>query len=156
TAGGARSVNWYAHAVLAERISPDPGCVLGAMLPDLAAIVGVRALVPDAGPLAFGMRLHASADAAFHAAPEFVARVAAGRAALEAEGLARGGAWGAAHVGVELLLDGWLAQRTPPSPTFAAALALAARLADDARLFRPAPDAARWRLLCERLQEGEL
>ena len=149
-------MNWYAHAVLAERVSPDPACVLGAMLPDLAAALGLRARPPADGALARGMLMHAAADAAFHAAPEFVLRVARGRAALEAEGLARGRAWGAAHVGIELLLDGWLAGRAPRSAAFSAALGLARELAADTALFRPAPDAARWQLLCERLREGEL
>jgi hypothetical protein len=149
-------LNWYAHAVLAERTSSDPACLLGAMLPDLAAASGLRVAPPAAGPLAQGLRLHALADAAFHAAPEFAALVAAGRGALEAAGLPRGSARAASHVGVELLLDGWLALQRSRSAAFHAALRAAARLADDAALFRPAPRPDRWLALCARLLGGEL
>ena len=149
-------MNWYAHAVLAEARCADPRCLLGAMLPDLAGAVGLRARPPCAGALSLGFRLHGAADAAFHAAPEFGALVSAGRASLEAAGLARGSARAAAHVGIELLLDGWLAAERPRSAVFGAALALAAAFAEDAALFRPAPEPARWRALCARLLEGEL
>jgi hypothetical protein len=148
-------VNWYAHALAAARHSSDPRCVLGAMLPDLASALRLRFAPPPGGALALGWRLHAAADAAFHGAQEFVQLVAAGRAALEAEGVARGPARAAAHVGVELRLDGWLARRGRP-PVFSAALACAADLAEDASLFRPAPEPARWRALCARLLDGEL
>jgi hypothetical protein len=147
-------MNWYAHAVVAEEQTGDPACVLGAMLPDLAAAVGARVAPAREGGLADGLRLHAAADAAFHAAPAFAALVADGRAALETAGLARGGARGAAHVGIELLLDGWLAERRGRSAIFAAALALAAPLAAEPRLFRSAPDPARWLELCARLRTG--
>ena len=149
-------MNWYAHAVLAERASRDPACLLGAMLPDLAAASGLRVALPSGGALALGLRLHARADAAFHAAPEFAALVSAGRRALEAAGLPRGSARASSHVGVELLLDGWLAARGAPSAAFCAALELAGGLADDAALFRPHPRPARWHALCARLLGGEL
>jgi hypothetical protein len=149
-------LNWYAHAVLAERTSRDPDCLLGAMLPDLAAASGLRVALPHARRFAQGLRLHALADAAFHAAPEFAALVAAGRAALEAAGLPRGSARAASHVGIELLLDGWLAAQRARSAAFHAALRAAARLADDAALFRPAPRPERWLALCARLLGGEL
>ena len=126
------------------------------MLPDLASAAGLRALAPREGALCLGFRLHAAADAAFHAAPEFAALVSAGRAELETAGLSRGSAHGAAHVGIELLLDGWLAAQRPPSAAFGEALARAPGLAADADLFRSAPDPGRWRALCARLLEGEL
>jgi hypothetical protein len=149
-------VNWYAHAVLAEIRSREPACLLGAMLPDLAAAAGLRAAPPREGPLALGFRLHLAADAAFHVDPDFTALVRAGREALEHEGLARGRARAAAHVGVELVLDGWLAGRRDPSTAFRAALALAGELADDATLFRPAPRPERWRSLLAALAEHQL
>jgi len=149
-------LNWYAHAVLAERVSQDPRCLLGAMLPDLAAAAGLRVAPPPEGPLAQGLRLHVLADAAFHAAPEFASLVSAGRGALEDAGLARGSARAAAHVGIELLLDGWLAARQRPSTAFGAALRVACELPADTTLFRLDPDPARWRALCARLASGEL
>jgi hypothetical protein len=149
-------LNWYAHAVLAERVSRDPHWLLGAMLPDLSAAAGLRIAPPPDGPLARGLRLHVLADAAFHAAPEFASLVSAGRGALEETGLARGSARAAAHVGIELLLDGWLAARQRPSQAFDAALRVACELPADTALFRPDPDPARWRALCARLASGEL
>jgi hypothetical protein len=149
-------VNWYAHAVLAERACRDPGCLLGAMLPDLAAAAGLRLAAPQDGRLARGVRLHQLADAAFHAAPEFVALVRAGRSGLEEAGLPRGSARGAAHVGIELLLDGWVASARRRSSVFDEAVRLAFELAGDRGLFRPEPRPARWRRLCARLAEGEL
>jgi hypothetical protein len=126
------------------------------MLPDLAGAVGLRARAPRDEALGLGFRLHAAADAAFHAAPEFGALVSAGREALEAVGVLRGSARAAAHVGIELLLDGWLAARRPPSAAFAEALARAPSLAEDAALFRPAPAPERWRALCARLERSDL
>jgi hypothetical protein len=126
------------------------------MLPDLAGAVGLRARAPRDEALGLGFRLHAAADAAFHAAPEFWTLVAAGRETLEAARLSRGSARAAAHVGIELLLDGWLAAQRPPSAAFAEALARAPALAEDAALFRPAPDPARWRALCARLEGSDL
>ena len=76
-------MNWYAHAVLAERVSRDPHCLLGAMLPDFAAAAGLRVAPPPDGPVARGLRLHVLADAAFHASPEFASLVSAGRGALD-------------------------------------------------------------------------
>jgi hypothetical protein len=149
-------LNWYAHAVLAEARCADPACLLGAMLPDLASAAGLRATPPPDGPLALGFRLHLAADAGFHGAPEFVALVSAGRAELEAAGLSRGIARASAHVGIELLLDGWLDRARPGSAAYREALALAHGLADDAARFRPAPLPLRWRALCARLERGDL
>jgi hypothetical protein len=149
-------VNWYAHAVVAERSSDDPLCLLGAMLPDLAAALRVRLSAAPDGALGRGVRLHGAADARFHAAPEFAALQSEGRARLAAAGLARGSARAAAHVGIELALDGWLARERPRSAAFAAALDAAGALADRPALFRGAFDPARWRELCRRLRAGEL
>jgi hypothetical protein len=149
-------VNWYAHAVLAERRSRAPLCVLGAMLPDLASVLRVRVVPPSGGDLALGLRLHGEADARFHFAPEFLALQAGGRVHLEAAGLPRGSARAAAHVGIELALDGWLARREPRSSAFRAALDAAESLAAAPGLFRGAFDPDRWRLLCARLRDGEL
>lgn len=87
----------------------DPRFVLGAMLPDLVQMGGARLLAVDDEVLAAGVACHHRADAAFHQAPGFAALCAEARAWLRAAGLARGPVLAAAHVGVELLLDGcWL------------------------------------------------
>jgi hypothetical protein len=149
-------VNWYAHAVVAERRFAEPLAVLGAMLPDFASALRIRLAVPPDARVAAGVRLHGETDAAFHAAPEFLALQAEGRERLLAAGLARGAARAAAHVGVELALDGWLARRRPRSALFAAAVDAASALAEPALLFRAGFDAAHWRALCARLRDGEL
>jgi hypothetical protein len=149
-------VNWYAHAVVAERRLASPLAVLGAMLPDLASALRVRLAPPPDAAIAAGVRLHGETDAAFHAAPGFLALQAEGREHLLAAGLARGAARAAAHVGIELALDGWLARRSPRSTLFRAAVDAAAALAEPALLFRAGFDATRWDALCARLRHGEL
>ena len=149
-------MNWYAHAVVAERRFPEPLAVLGAMLPDFASALRVRLAAPPDAALAAGVRLHGETDASFHAAPEFLALQAEGRERLQAAGLARGAARAAAHVGVELALDGWLARRSPRSALFGAAVDAAVAFAEPALLFRAGFDVDRWRMLCARLRDGEL
>jgi hypothetical protein len=149
-------VNWYAHAVVAERCFSSPLAVLGAMLPDFASALRVRLAAPPDAAIAAGVRLHGETDAAFHAAPEFLALQAEGRERLLAAGLARGAARAAAHVGVELALDGWLARRGPRSALYDAAVDAASALAEPGLLFREGFDAERWRMHCARLREGEL
>jgi hypothetical protein len=151
-------LNWYAHAVLAERRSSDPLCVLGAMLPDFASALRLRVAAPAdrEGALAAGLRLHGETDARFHLDPGFLALQAAGRTHLEAAGVPRGTARAAAHVGIELALDGWLAHRAPRSRAFGAALEAADSLAERPALFRGAFDPARGLALAARLREGDL
>jgi hypothetical protein len=149
-------VNWYAHAVVAEHRLAEPRAVLGAMLPDFASMLRSRLTVPPDAAIAVGVRLHGETDAVFHAAPEFLALQAEGRERLLSAGLARGAARAAAHVGVELALDGWLARKRPRSALFGAAVDAASALAEPALLFRTGFDAERWRALCARLREGEL
>jgi hypothetical protein len=149
-------VNWYAHAVVAERRVPEPLAVLGAMLPDFASALRVRLAPPSDPAISAGVRLHGETDAAFHAAPEFLALQAIGRERLLAAGLARGPARAAAHVGVELALDGWLARRRPRSSLYDAAVDAASALVEPGLLFREGFDAERWRGHCARLRDGEL
>jgi hypothetical protein len=113
-------VNFFGHAWLAARQGDaSPGFVLGAMAPDLLAMAGrrreARAAVAGATAApqtshARGVRFHAATDEAFHAAPTFAAAQVEAAAALRAAGVRRGPARGVAHVGLELLLDGWLAR----------------------------------------------
>jgi hypothetical protein len=56
------------------------------------------------------VRFHHASDAAFHANTEFGEFCARFGRALQARGVRRGPARGAAHVAGELLLDGWLAR----------------------------------------------
>jgi hypothetical protein len=87
----------------------DPAYVLGAVLPDLGPMAGVRvARAGLAGALADGVRCHLAADAAFHGHPAFRAGSAALRRALGERGVATGPARAVGHAGWELLLDGTL------------------------------------------------
>ncbi|MGH9192818.1 MAG: hypothetical protein ACRDZ0_10165 [Acidimicrobiales bacterium] len=87
----------------------DPAFVLGAVLPDLASMVGVRVDRSRLGGLVGdGMRCHIDADAIFHDHPEFRAGSAALRRDLAERGLDRGPVRAIGHAGWELLLDGTL------------------------------------------------
>lgn len=102
-------MNFVGHAMAARWQHDDPRFVLGAMLPDLAQMCGAKLLAVDDEVLAAGVACHHRTDAAFHEARGFAALCAEARAWLRAAGLARGPVLAAAHVGVELLLDGcWL------------------------------------------------
>ena len=102
-------MNFFGHAAVA---SWDPGAtepfVLGAMLPDVITISGARSARPRHEDARRGVALHHATDEAFHAAPDFIALTGLVRAGLERGGVPRGSAWAAAHVGVELLIDGTL------------------------------------------------
>jgi hypothetical protein len=62
-------VNFFGHAALAAARQSDPGFVLGAMLPDLAPLAGLRIAAVDAEEVAAGRAFHVAADARFHADP---------------------------------------------------------------------------------------
>jgi len=142
-------VNFYAHAVVAEAQCVDPDFVLGAMLPDLAAMAGLRVQGTDAVNLGEGMRQHHESDHAFHVCDAFATLTRDGAHDLQVAGLRRGPARAAAHVGIELLLDGWLVAEQPPSPTYRHALGRAASCADTVRWRGPAGDS--WQRLCSRI-----
>jgi hypothetical protein len=87
----------------------DPAFVLGAVLPDLASMVGVRVDRSRLdGPVGDGMCCHIDADAIFHDHPDFRAGSAALRRDLASHGLERGPVRAIGHAGWELLLDGTL------------------------------------------------
>lgn len=98
----------HVHVALATG-HDDPEYLLGAALPDLAPMAGVR-LDRRAlrGALGDGVRCHIEADAAFHALPRFRAGSGELRRALTARGIASGPARAVGHAGWELLLDGTL------------------------------------------------
>jgi hypothetical protein len=111
-------MNFVAHVEVANRVSatvtppPESGLspvLVGAALPDLAAIGGFR-LEPGAtdGEVAEGIRLHHRADEIFHDDHRFRELMGRLRTVLISAGVARGAARACGHVGVELLLDGRL------------------------------------------------
>lgn len=130
-------MNFFGHAVVAAWHAGDRhpalgALALGAMLPDLLGIAGARLDHAGDDHVDAGIALHHRTDAAFHPLPEFVALGRRLDARLTAGGVSRGPARATAHVGVELLLDGVLAEDRAGRAAYLAALA------------HPA-DAARWR-----------
>lgn len=98
-------MNFVGHAEVARRIAGDDArFVLGAALPDLLPLVGLR-LTRDDLParIADGWRSHHRADETFHQLEVFAAGMGALRADLPF--LGRGARRAVAHVGWELLLD---------------------------------------------------
>lgn len=102
-------MNFFGHATVATWSAESPSTyVLGAMLPDFASISRARSLTPVEPEVARGIALHHRTDEVFHAAPSFVALMADARERFTHAGLPSGAARAAAHIGVELLLDGTL------------------------------------------------
>jgi len=103
-------VNFFGHAVIAHAHRRSPAFGLGAMLPDLASMCQGRLGEPDSAELAEGIAFHHASDGRFHRLPGFARLCRDAEARFRRAGCARGGARGAAHAGVELLLDGaWVA-----------------------------------------------
>lgn len=97
-------MNLLAHAEVARRVAgEDPHFLLGAVLPDLAPMLGLDLRRDDLdGRILDGWRFHHRVDDAFHELPLFVAGMRALRGDLD---LDRGPRRAVAHVGWELLLD---------------------------------------------------
>ncbi len=145
-------MNFLAHALLAHRDRPEPHFALGAMLPDLAPMAGVRPRRAPSRAIDAGLAHHHAIDAAFHGAPAFVGLCERHGASMRAAGLSRGAARALAHVGAEMLLDGCMLRAAPND----VAPVRDAFLAGDARTLSVeagyAPDqAARIAALCARL-----
>lgn len=130
----------------------DPGFVLGSMLPDLGSMAGAR--LREAGPaaIASGVELHHCTDAAFHRSAGFLELCAEARDAMRADGIERGVAMAAAHVGIELLLDGVWLDDPRVDDAYLRAIAHAETLPDDALRWRQPEHGPRFRGLCERLR----
>jgi hypothetical protein len=117
-------VNFFGHASVATWSGDaSPEYVFGAMLPDFVAITGARSTAPCDAEIARGVALHHATDAVFHAAPTFVALMGEARARLGDAGLGGGASRAAAHLGIELLLDGTLVGAEPHARAYEQALA---------------------------------
>jgi hypothetical protein len=122
-------VNYFGHAAVASWRAPDGdaralgGLALGAMLPDFSIMCGAR--VTGAGDAAIerGIALHHATDSVFHHAPAVLALFRDAEARLTAGGCRRGPTRAAAHVGVELLLDGALLDDDRHRAAYTAAMA---------------------------------
>ncbi len=103
-------MNILGHTYVALAVgNASPEHLLGAVLPDLAPMAGVRVRRTDLhGDLAEGVRCHHLTDAAFHAHLDFRAGSRTLRLALAGRDVAQGPARAIGHAGWELLLDGSL------------------------------------------------
>ncbi|MEZ4385454.1 MAG: hypothetical protein R3A79_29280 [Nannocystaceae bacterium] len=145
-------MNFFAHAVIASRRDASAAEVLGAMLPDLWSMARLRPDAIDDPDVAAGVALHHRTDDVFHRAPTFLALQAENRAALEEAGVPHYSALAAAHVGVELVLDGWLFDQLGALAAYDAALTLEA----PAIRWRGEATHDRWRAFLRRLRGADL
>ncbi|MFW5925481.1 MAG: hypothetical protein ACOC9O_00270 [Myxococcota bacterium] len=145
-------MNFFGHAAVASWHLVAPEAVLGAMLPDFASMARTRLRRVHDATVARGVTLHHDTDSVFHAAPSFVALCNDAGRELEDLGLGRGSARAVAHVGTELVLDGWLTERDQGHAEYLAALRVDPdRVVGAVELWHPeGPD--RMRGLLERLR----
>ena len=148
-------MNFFGHAAVARYVDDDPDFVLGAMAPDLLAMCGATGDRPTSARVAAGQAHHLAVDAAFHGSAAFGSLQAWAVGDLIGRGVRRGPARGAAHVGIELLLDGQLASDAGARAAYDRSLVTA-----DAALqpfHWPEESAgARWRTLVRRLRQGTI
>lgn len=120
-------MNFFGHAVVGLWQSDDARFLLGAMMPDLCGMLGIRAArAQDAtiATLGEGVEFHHRTDAAFHGCDRFVALCSQTVETLTARGVGRGTARAVGHVGTELLLDGLLSKQGKARAAYTQALAL--------------------------------
>ena len=143
-------MNFFGHAAVARHVDDDPDFVLGAMAPDLLAMCGATGACPASARVAAGQAHHLAVDAAFHGSVAFVTLQSWAVRNLTGGGLRRGPARGAAHVGIELLLDGQLASDA------AARAAYQRSLACQPFHWPEESSSLRWRALIQRLRAGTI
>jgi len=148
-------MNFFGHAVLADWKCSDSGFVLGAMLPDFAAMLRVRPPLGLDRRVARGIDFHHASDRVFHELEDFRELVRHGVEWLTGQQVRRGSARAAAHVGVELLLDAEWASEAQPRQAYAAALGHGARGATPLLEWSGSGDAARFEGLRALLLERE-
>ena len=146
-------MNFFGHAAAACRVDDDPAFILGAMAPDLLPLCGAVPSGETSPRVAAGRAHHLSVDHRFHANPAFTQLCAWAARSLTEGGVARGGARGAAHVGIELCLDGVLAVETSARAAYARSLAEADAAGVPFR-WRDEVSQSRWRKLIARLRGG--
>jgi len=115
-------MNYLGHAAVATWRSQDRAFVLGAMLPDLATMIGARPPATTHAGLDAGMRFHYRTDEVFHRSVGFRELTRSAFDWLLARAVERGRARAIAHVGVELLLDADLSQTEAVRRAYLAAL----------------------------------
>lgn len=120
-------VNYFGHAAVASWQTSGEALAsvaLGAMLPDFGVMCGARVASGGTAQIDAGIALHHATDAVFHHAPAVTALFRDAEGRLEARGVRRGPMRAAAHVGVELLLDGVLLDELRHRDAYTRAIAL--------------------------------
>jgi hypothetical protein len=115
-------MNYFGHTVLAVRRGGDHAFVLGAMLPDFAAMIRARPPRVDHAEIDSGMRFHWRTDEVFHRCADFRRLTRQAVDWLSARGVRSGSALAVAHVGVEILLDAALSEDQPAQQAYLGAL----------------------------------
>lgn len=149
------AVNFLGHAVIATAQNDAPAFVLGAMLPDLVAMAGLRFREVAAPEPAAGVALHHRTDAVFHAAQGFAQLARETAKGLVSAGMRRGPARAVAHVGVELMLDGWWVREHGVPASYRPALAEAGAV-EPHMVWRGEVESAALTRTCERIAELDL
>ena len=126
-------MNFLAHLALARAHSEATSFHLGAMLPDFLSMAELRLREVVDPVVASGVRFHRATDSAFHDGPAFGELLGEARRELASADVSVGCRRAATHVGIELLLDGWLARDAVLCASFHATLRSAP--ATDSRLF---------------------
>jgi hypothetical protein len=122
------------------------------MLPDFASMSRARLARVEHPEVALGVHLHRATDAVFHDCPAFRDLLLGGIERLRAAGLGRGPARGAAHLAIELLLDGALVSDPEIGRLYLAGVGASARNDVERGIgWSDAGGAGRWRLLRRRL-----
>lgn len=148
-------MNFFGHTVVALRVNDDPRFALGAMLPDLLKMGQLAYESIEDELIRAGEAFHLLTDEVFHRAPSFRALLQLHRRNLTAAGVSRGCALAVPHVGVELLLDGWLARERRWLRDYE--VALDSFVPGGAAIHWTTPDGdVKWRELRGRLREGRL
>lgn len=102
-------MNFFGHVVVASWESDSSPFLLGAMVPDFATMIGARVPLSTHAEVAGGIRFHHRTDQIFHDSETFRDLSRSARERLRALGVPRPQALAVGHIGVEILLDGALA-----------------------------------------------
>lgn len=115
-------MNFFGHAVVACWEDAHASHVLGSMLPDFEAMMGVQLVEVHDQQVVRGIDFHHRTDEAFHRTQSFRSLSSDALEALSEAGVRRGTARAVAHIATELFLDGDLAQEEHHAPDYLAAL----------------------------------
>lgn len=146
-------MNFFGHAYVATWLGPSPNLGLGSMLPDFTGMIGARQPEVADADVAAGVDLHHLTDRIFHRLPGFVRAIERAEDLLESVGLSRGPRRGAAHVAIELALDGYLVVRPGAAQAYLGALDAATSLEPDVLTWPAATSHERFAALIDRLRD---